>query len=155
MKYIKYITTKIGKIGIIEEENKIIKIVANEKIEKVAEKDTSLLIEASKQIQQYLDGKRKSFDLPLNPKGTEFMKKVWEALLKIPYGETKTYKQIAQMIGNPKAVRAVGMTNHNNPIPIVIPCHRVIGSNGSLTGYALGLDMKKYLLELENTIDKL
>jgi len=157
MKYIKYISTNIGKIGIIEEDNKIIRIIINKKIdiENIIEKDTNLLIEAAKQIQQYLDGKRTSFDLPLNPKGTEFMKKVWKALLKISYGETKTYKQIAQMIENPKAVRAVGMANHNNPIPIIIPCHRVIGSNGNLTGYALGLDMKKYLLELENTIDKL
>ena len=79
------------------------------------------------------------------------MKKVWNELLKIPYGQTRTYKQIAEAIGNKKAARAVGMANNKNPMPIIIPCHRVVGANGSLVGYALGLDMKKYLLKLEST----
>ena len=96
-----------------------------------------------------MDGKRKSFDLPLKPEGTEFQKKVWNALLDIPYGETRSYKDIAVAIGNPKACRAVGMANNRNPISIIIPCHRVIGANGSLVGYGGGLPIKIELLNLE------
>ncbi len=101
------------------------------------------------QIIEYLNGKRKMFSLEYKMYGTEFQKKVWEQLLKIPYGETRTYKEIAIAIGNPKACRAVGMANNKNPISIVVPCHRVIGSNGDLVGYAGGLDIKKALLDLE------
>ena len=122
----------------------------NKKIEKqIIQKDTPLLRKTEKQILEYLEGKRKIFDVPLNPKGTKFMKKVWTSLQEIPYGETRTYGQIAQRIGNPKAARAVGMANHRNPIPIVIPCHRVIGRNGNLVGYALGMQKKEFLLTLE------
>lgn len=150
LKYIKYVNSQIGKIGIIEEDKKIIRILLDKDIkEEAIEKDTSLLQEASKQIEQYLEGKRKEFKLPLKLNGTEFMKKVWEALLQIPYGETRTYKQIAEQIGNQKAVRAVGMANNKNKLPIIIPCHRVIGSSGKLVGYALGLDKKQWLLDLE------
>ncbi len=153
MKYIKNIETKIGNIAIIEEENKIIEININEKIEEVEneiiEKDTKLLQETANQLKEYLLGKRKQFTIPLNPKGTPFMKKVWTALCEIPYGKTVTYGEIAKKIGKPKASRAVGMANHKNPIPIIIPCHRVIGSNGKLVGYALGLPIKKFLLDLE------
>ena len=156
MKYVKYIKSKMGKIAIIEEEKKIIRIAIDEKLGFAAiEKDTDLLIHTAEQLEQYFEGKRKSFDVPLNPKGTEFMKKVWTSLTKIPYGEVRTYKQIAKEIENHNATRAVGMANHNNPIPIIIPCHRVIGSNGKLVGYALGLDKKEFLLNLEkNNIDK-
>lgn len=105
--------------------------------------------EAAKQLDEYFKGKRKNFDLPLNLKGTEFQKKVWEALKQIPYAQTRSYKEIAMMIGNKNASRAVGMANNKNPCPIIVPCHRVIGSNGSLVGYALGLDIKKKLLDLE------
>lgn len=105
---------------------------------------------AFEQISEYLKGKRKSFDFPYEYCGTEFQNKVWDALCEIPYGETRTYKQIAIQIGNPKASRAVGMANNKNPIAIVVPCHRVIGSNGSLVGYASGLDVKNFLLNLEN-----
>ena len=87
--------------------------------------------------------------MPCVPQGTDFQKRVWEALIQIPYGETRTYKEIAAAAGNPKASRAVGMANNRNPIPIIIPCHRVIGTNGSLTGYAGGLKVKEYLLKLE------
>ena len=87
--------------------------------------------------------------MPLEPNGTEFMKQVWTALCGIPYGKTATYGEIAERVGRPKAARAVGLANNRNPIPIIIPCHRVIGANGSLTGYAGGLDMKKRLLDLE------
>ena len=101
------------------------------------------------QISEYLDGRRCRFELPLEPDGTGFQKRVWRALCDIPYGETRSYKDIAAAIGAPKAYRAVGMANHHNPIAIIIPCHRVIGADGSLTGYAGGLDLKRALLELE------
>lgn len=157
MKYIKYVNFKLGKIGIVEENGKIVKIVIinkndenNKNADDFVEKDTKLLVKAKNELEEYFDGKRKEFDLPLKQEGTEFQKKVWNALSKIPYGETRTYKEIAKMIGNEKASRAVGMANNKNNIPIIIPCHRVIGSNGKLVGYALGLDMKQYLLDLES-----
>ena len=149
MKYIKYINTIIGKIGIVEEEQKIIAIEINKNIEYIEPKDTPLLKETEKQLIEYFEGTRTTFDVPLNPKGTKFMKKVWTALQEIPYGEVQTYGQIAKKIGNPKAARAVGMANHRNPIPIIIPCHRVIGVNNKLVGYALGIEMKKFLLQWE------
>ncbi len=101
------------------------------------------------QIMEYLNGERTNFDFAYELKGTEFQKKVWEALTHIPYGETRTYKEIAVAIGNPKACRAVGMANNKNPIMIAVPCHRVIGANGKLVGYGGGLDMKEALLDLE------
>lgn len=101
------------------------------------------------QVTEYLDGKRREFDFPYKLKGTEFQVKVWEELLRIPYGEIRTYKEVAAAIGNPKASRAVGTANNKNPLTIVVPCHRVIGSNGQLVGYAGGLDMKIALLEIE------
>ena len=101
------------------------------------------------EILEYLKGRRKTFGFPLELCGTEFQKKVWNALQSIPYGETRTYGQIAEAVGNPRACRAVGMANNKNKLMIVVPCHRVIGADGSLTGYAGGLDMKKVLLELE------
>lgn len=154
MKYVKYTNTKIGNMAIIEEDNEIIAIEINQEIrENIMQKETPLLKETGKQLLEYLEGKRKNFTVPLNPKGTKFMQEVWTALQEIPYGETRTYGQIAQRIGKPKAARAVGMANHRNPIPIIIPCHRVIGSNGKLVGYALGMKMKKFLLTLEG-IDK-
>lgn len=102
------------------------------------------------EVVEYLNGKRKTFDIKYEINGTEFLKKVWEELTHIPYGETRTYKEIAIAIGNPNASRAVGMANNKNPISIVVPCHRVIGSDGKLVGYAGGLDMKKALLDLEH-----
>ncbi len=102
-----------------------------------------------KQLDEYFSGQRVNFEIPCEPTGTEFQKKVWHALEKIPYGETRTYKDIAVAIGKPKAYRAVGMANHRNPIQIIIPCHRVIGSNGNLVGYANGLETKQNLLTLE------
>jgi methylated-DNA-[protein]-cysteine S-methyltransferase len=105
--------------------------------------------EVSRQLEAYFCGKLKSFDVKLAAEGTEFQKSVWRALCEIPYGETRTYKDIAISIGNPKAYRAVGLANNRNPIAIIVPCHRVIGANGKLTGYASGLDVKEFLLELE------
>ncbi|MDR0404874.1 MAG: methylated-DNA--[protein]-cysteine S-methyltransferase [Oscillospiraceae bacterium] len=113
------------------------------------EEETALILETSKQLREYFKGKRKNFDVPLSMKGTEFQNKVWDALKLIPYGKTQTYKEIAEKINSPKACRAVGLANNKNPICIIIPCHRVVGSNNSLVGYAFGLHVKKYLLDLE------
>lgn len=104
---------------------------------------------AKKQLEEYFAGQRKVFELDVRPDATPFQSSVLEALVDIPYGETRTYGEIAESIGNPKAVRAVGGANGNNPIPIIIPCHRVIGSNGTLTGFGGGLDSKRFLLDLE------
>lgn len=104
---------------------------------------------AIQQLSEYFTGKRKEFTLPLHPQGTDFQLRVWKSLQKIPYGQTRTYGEIALQIGNPKAARAVGLANNRNPLAIIIPCHRVIGANGNLTGYAGGLDCKAFLLNLE------
>lgn len=104
---------------------------------------------AALQLREYFDGNRKSFDFPIEINGTSFQQSVWNALLQIPYGETRTYGDIAAMIGNPKASRAVGMACNRNPLWIVVPCHRVVGKGGALTGFEGGLDTKKGLLELE------
>jgi methylated-DNA-[protein]-cysteine S-methyltransferase len=108
-----------------------------------------VLIAAERQLAEYFAGERKRFDLPLDFNGTEFQKQVWSALLTIPFGETRSYAEIARMIGRPAACRAVGAANRKNPISIVAPCHRVIGANGTLTGFAGGLKAKEYLLQLE------
>lgn len=110
---------------------------------------TALTEEVYRQVTEYLEGRRRAFDFPCVLRGTEFQKKVWRALRDIPYGQTRTYGEIAAAVGNPKAARAVGMANHNNPILLAVPCHRVIGADGSLTGYGGGLDMKEALLRLE------
>ena len=110
---------------------------------------TPLLLEAQAQINEYVYGYRQTFDLPLAPHGTDFQLRVWEALRAIPYGETRTYRQLAEAIGQPNATCAVGGANHHNPLPIVIPCHRVIGKDGSLTGFGGGLGVKRQLLEIE------
>ena len=111
-----------------------------------------LIKDAFRQLSEYLIGERKEFDLPIRMRGTEFQKRVWRALLDIPYGETRSYKQIAEAIDNPKGVRAVGMANNRNQLLIVIPCHRVIGASGSLVGYGEGLEMKEFLLRLEKSL---
>lgn len=110
-----------------------------------------ILNDAIVQLNEYFSGERKVFELPLAAKGTPFQQQVWRALTKIPFGETWSYQQIADEIGNPKAVRAVGLANGKNPISVVVPCHRVIGKNGKLTGYAGGVERKAKLLELEKT----
>lgn len=110
---------------------------------------TELTNRAANQLQEYLAGKRRAFDLPLAPEGTDFQKRVWTALTEIPYGQTRSYSEIAAAIGNPKACRAVGGANNKNPLPIVVPCHRVIGANGTLVGYAGGSKVKAHLLDLE------
>jgi methylated-DNA-[protein]-cysteine S-methyltransferase len=148
----------IGKLGIVEngESGESITRIyfQSEKIpmDQIAVeniKETPLLKEAGRQLQLYFDGKLKEFDLPLAPEGTDFMKKVWTELSRIPYGKTASYKEVAERIGNPKAMRAVGLANNRNPIPIIIPCHRVIGADGKMVGYGGGIDIKIQLLSLE------
>ena len=117
--------------------------------ELVEQADHSVLLETKKQLTEYFAGKRQQFDLPLDFAGTEFQQKVWQALLSIPFGETRSYRDIAEQIGNVKAVRAVGAANGKNPISIIAPCHRVVGTNGKLVGFAGGLDNKDILLRLE------
>jgi len=113
------------------------------------ERDDELLADARRQLTEYFAGERTEFDLPLRPAGAPFQLRVWEALLRIPYGETASYGEMARELGHPTASRAVGAANGRNPIAIVVPCHRVIGANGSLTGYAGGLECKRALLDLE------
>ena len=151
MKSVFFYDTVIGKIGIAEDGTFITNVYFEDE---AGAKDanlmeTTLLKEAAKQINEYFNGNRKSFELPIAPAGTEFQKAVWTALQEIPYGETKSYKEIAIAVGNYKACRAVGMANNKNPISIIIPCHRVIGTNGKLVGYAGGLKVKDYLLNME------
>lgn len=110
---------------------------------------SELLQETLRQLEEYFAGKRTAFDLPISCKGTEFQRKVWEELRRIPYGETRSYEEIAAAVGNRKAVRAVGMANHRNPILIINPCHRVIHKNGSIGGFACGMEVKRYLLDME------
>lgn len=154
MKNIYCYQTLIGEILIAEQDNKITNLYfGSEKhlLENYTVKETDILKEANKQLDEYLKGERKTFHLSLAPNGTEFRKKVWDTLLDIPYGETRSYKEIATIIGNEKATRAVGQANNKNEIPIFIPCHRVIGSNGSFTGYAGGIDLKTKLLDIEKS----
>ncbi|WP_160242856.1 methylated-DNA--[protein]-cysteine S-methyltransferase [Acinetobacter indicus] len=117
--------------------------------ELVEQLDHPILLDAQQQLNEYFQGQRQTFELPLDFEGTEFQKKVWQALLNIPFGETRSYRQIAEQVGSPKAVRAVGAANGQNPISIIAPCHRVIGSGGKLVGFAGGLDNKEILLKLE------
>lgn len=145
-----YYDTEIGKIKIEENGVAITKIeFMGQDIQEELGNETELLKETIKQLEEYFRGVRKDFDLPVEPNGTEFQRRVWKSLIEIPYGETRSYSEIAKAIGNEKACRAVGMANNKNPIPIIIPCHRVIGVNGKLVGYAGGLDVKEKLLKLE------
>lgn len=146
--YVKYVDTPIGIISLVSDGTSLTQLGGVSEIKETKE-SCLVLEEASKQLLEYFNGKRKQFDLPLHLEGTVFQKKVWKALCNIPYGETRSYKQIAEAVGSPKAMRAVGGANHNNPIMIVVPCHRVIGANGSLVGFGGGLPMKVTLLELE------
>jgi len=108
--------------------------------------------EAVEQVNEYLNGKRRSFSIRLDLRGTVFQRRVWQALLQIPYGRTVTYRDVAAAVDNPRAVRAVGQANNKNPVAIIVPCHRVIGSDGSLVGYGGGLELKKRLLKLEGVV---
>lgn len=143
--------TVLGDVTFVEEDGALLAI-SMKCSEEGIEQETPLIQEAFRQITEYLRGERKVFGLPIRMRGTDFQKQVWRALLDIPYGETRSYKQIAVAIGNPKGMRAVGMANNRNPFLIVVPCHRVIGANGSLVGYGEGLEMKEFLLRLEKSL---
>jgi methylated-DNA-[protein]-cysteine S-methyltransferase len=146
--------TTLGKLGIAEQDGKITDVYfANDLIPQgIKLIETTLINEAFLQLNAYLAGERREFSLPLAPRGTTFMQNVWQALCSVPYGTTASYKDIALAINNPKAIRAVGQANNKNPIPIFIPCHRIIGSNGKLVGYGGGLDIKAFLLTLEKRV---
>lgn len=142
--------TVIGKITITGSNNRILEIKYGEcKKDNIKYMKNEIIENAASELNEYLNGRREVFSIPLMPVGTEFQRLVWSALKEIPYGMTKSYKEIAEIIGKPKAYRAVGMANNKNPIMIMIPCHRVIGADGSLTGYACGINVKQSLLELE------
>lgn len=151
MKNLFFYSSGLGKIGMAENGNAITNLYfQSEAIPRDAViYETDLLKEAGRQLQAYFSGKLRVFNLPLAPNGTAFQLRVWQSLQTIPYGETRSYQEIAQSIGNKKACRAVGQANNRNPIPIIIPCHRVIGANGKLVGYGSGLEIKARLLELE------
>lgn len=143
------VETPIGLLTLLEEHGALRRVCFGEYEGEAERTATPLLKQAEQELKEYFRGERKKFTVPMSPEGTPFQRKCWEALLLIPYGETWSYAFQAQCIGNPNACRAVGMANHRNPLPVFIPCHRVVGKNGSLTGYAGGLDVKSVLLKLE------
>ena len=152
------IKTPIGNLCLVEKDNYLECVVFEKNWDNykkrftgIKETKTKLLKNAEIQLTEYFNKKRKKFDLPIKLEGTDFQKRVWQSLKKIPYGKTSTYKAQAEMANSPKAVRAVGRTNGLNPICIILPCHRVIGSNGKLTGYAGGVEIKEKLLEIERS----
>ena len=151
MEKIFFYDTPVGKLIIGEENGAITRVTWTQLPKSYLQEETALIAECRNQLDEYFAGKRKFFDLPLAPKGTTFQQKVWSALQEIPYGEVCTYKDIAVAIYNPKGCQAVGGANGKNPIAIIIPCHRVIGKNGKLVGYAGGMENKKFLLELEKS----
>lgn len=152
MDNIYFYETIIGTLGIKDNGKSIIEIFfSKDEVSRDIElNETPLIKTTMTQLQEYFNGREKNFDIPMEPKGTEFQQLVWNELLKIPYGETCSYGEIAKRIGNPKASRAIGMANNRNPISIIIPCHRVIGASGKLVGYGGGLEIKEKLLKLEN-----
>ncbi|MGG5460391.1 methylated-DNA--[protein]-cysteine S-methyltransferase [Clostridium sp. B9] len=146
-----YYNSPIGIIEISEINKEIVGIKFVEDINLSEEKENECILNCKKELSEYFQGERKEFSIKINfIKGTDFQKSVWNALKEIKYGEKVSYKDIAEKIGNPKAVRAVGGANNKNPIGIIVPCHRVIGKNGNLVGYAGGLNAKEFLLNLEN-----
>lgn len=151
-----YLDSPVGQLQLVANETALVAVLwENEKLDRVRlaslveDHKHPILLKTAKQLNEYFAGKRQIFDLPLDFSGTEFQQKVWQALLTIPFGETRSYKQIAEQIGNVKAVRAVGAANGKNPISIIAPCHRVVGANGKLVGFAGGLENKDILLKIE------
>lgn len=157
MKTLLYCDTPVGRLGLGEEENRLTHLFMPGETpagweETTAAAATPLLREASAQLAAYMAGKLRRFDLPLAPAGTPFQKKVWDILLTIPYGEVRGYLWLAEEAGNSRACRAVGTANRRNPLPIFIPCHRVIATDGKLTGYAGGVERKAALLRIEGLV---
>jgi len=149
MHFIKHIDTPIGLLEVQTSEDALLAVTFVESKTEDSDNVPEVLENACTQLKEYFAGERQSFDLPLLPDGTDFQKQVWNALVEVPYGRTSTYKKQSQTLGNPKAIRAVGTANGKNPIAVVIPCHRIVGSDGSLTGYASGLARKDWLLKHE------
>ncbi len=145
-----YYNTKIGRLRIVEDGNRIVGVSVFEGSEPEQIRETELIKTTYLQLQEYFEGKRTTFDIPIRLEGTSFQIKVWEELRKIPYGETRSYGEVATQIGSPKGARAVGGANHHNPILIIVPCHRVIGASGSLVGFGAGIPVKEMLLKIEN-----
>lgn len=145
-----YYNTPIGIAKIIGDENGICAVTVLDETIEIIEETHSCLKDCVQQLDEYFKGNRTTFNLKLNPKGTDFQQKVWNELLQVPYGKTRTYLEQTKKLGDVKAIRAVASANGKNPLWIIIPCHRIIGSNGSLTGYAGGIWRKKWLLEHEN-----
>jgi methylated-DNA-[protein]-cysteine S-methyltransferase len=145
------IDTPVGKLTLVERDGALCAVLykMTSRFAAAVDEDSPLLKRTKKQLGEYFAGKRRDFDLPLAPEGTAFQQRVWAALRQIPYGKTRTYKDQAIAIARPTATRAVGRSNGLNPLSIVVPCHRVIGSSGALTGYAGGLAQKSFLLRLE------
>ena len=150
--YLKYIQSPVGKLGIVANDNAIVRILwPNEKMkDEVVQQDTPVLKQAAYELEEYFSGSLKKFSVKTAPEGTVFQKSVWAALKKIPHGKAICYQQQAANLGDAKKSRAVGAANGKNPIPIIIPCHRVIGKNGKLTGFAGGLKTKEFLLVHES-----
>lgn len=146
--------TPLGYAELVGDENGIVSITVFDE-ERSEDVVPEVLEDAVHQLQEYFEGKREQFDLNLNPQGTDFQKRVWDALLNIPFGKTTSYLELSKELGDVKAIRAVASANGKNPLWIVVPCHRVIGSNGDLTGYAGGLHRKKWLLEHESPVKQL
>jgi len=144
------ISSPLGFTKIVGDDDGIVSITVLNSEEKITDIIPVELEDCVFQLQEYFDGKRKDFDIKLNPEGTDFQKKVWNQLLEIPYGKTLSYLELSKQLGDVKAIRAVANANGKNPIWIIIPCHRVIGSDGNLTGYAGGLNRKQWLLEHES-----
>ncbi len=150
-------SSPVGQLKLVADDHALVAVLwQNEKVNRVILPELiqddvhPILVSTKQQLDEYFQGQRKVFDIPLNFQGTSFQKQVWQALIAIPYGETRTYQEIAVQMGNAKAVRAVGAANGRNPISIIAPCHRVIGSNGRLVGFAGGLENKHILLQLES-----
>lgn len=142
--------TPLGQMGLGAQEGAIVRLyLPGEPVPRLFSRPTPLLERGREQLLEYLAGERRSFDLPLAPQGTPFQHRVWTVLRTIPWGQVRSYRDVAISAGSPRGFRAVGMANHLNPIPILIPCHRVVGADGTLTGYAGGLEVKTALLRLE------
>ena len=147
MQFERVIDTPIGKLTLCADETGICELKFG--MQSTRTDDVSMLDQAQQELEEYFAGRRKLFSVPLSIHGTPFQESVWRALIEVPYGETISYGELARRVNNPKACRAVGMANHVNRIPIFIPCHRVVGANGKLTGYAGGLEIKRMLLKTE------
>ncbi len=149
MIYSKTIDTPVGKLGLYADEDHLLRITFCEADK--FDRSNAILEKTEKQLNEYFAGRRRVFDLPIKLEGTEFRKSVWNELMRIPFGNTISYQELASRVGGIKKARAVGCANHYNPIPVIVPCHRVIRKNGDLGGFAGGLDVKRFLLDLEDS----